>query len=454
MAKYVKFGRGAAARYNSATMDGLIYFATDTKQIHLDGVTYGYSTSDSSKLEGSITSIELGADQKTLTITKNDGSTATVVLLEATQEKSGLMSADDKKKLDTLAGGAETEGSVAKQVADAKSELEDKISKATVASADKTITVSASDSGTDLKVNIDGETIVKDSDGKLSVASKALTVEGEAAIEVEDGATGKTVKLNIASTEKVLSQSGSGLATTLKLDYVKDDKKVYLKGIDDDVISEIDATDFVADGFLDSVAYSTESGEENILVFTWNTTAGKTATKIDLSKYIDTYLAGDGLALDSATKTFSVKVKENDKYFEVTEDGVASKGIDEAIEAAIEEALGGEDAKPVNEQIEDAINALDSEVTSTDGTNVQVKVTQVDGKISAVSVPTDNTASKTELAAEVTARKAVTGVDADTYAPKADAHFIQAATSLKDADEKLDAALYELADALTWHEEN
>ena len=45
--------------------------------------------------------------------------------------------------------------------------------------------------------------------------------------------------------------------------------------------------------------------------------------------------------------------------------------------------------------ITSAINNLDSNKTSTDGTNVQVKVTQTDGKISAVNITTDTTASAT-----------------------------------------------------------
>lgn len=378
MANFVKFGFGVAEKYNSAEMAGMIYFATDTQEIFLDGVSYGYSAEEGQVVEGSIKSLELLEDQKTIKITFNSGGTTNLVLKEATTELPGLMSATDKAALDTLNGDENTEGSVKKQVADLKEELEGELAKATVASEDRTVTVTPGEDGTDLSVNIDGETIVKGEDGKLSVASKALTVEGEEAIEVEDGETGKTVKLNIASGDKVLSQSESGLASTLKLDYVKEEKKVYLKGLEDVVISEIDATDFVADGFLDSVAYSTESGEENILVFTWNTTAGKTATKIDLSRYIDTYLAGDGLALDSATKTFSVKVKEGDKYLEVTADGVASKGIDEAITTGIEE--------------------LDANVDSTGGTKVKVNVVEEDGKVKSVTVTETDIASAAEVA--------------------------------------------------------
>lgn len=378
MANFVKFGFGVAEKYNAGEMTGMIYFATDTQEIFLDGVSYGYSAEEGQVVEGSIKSLELLEDQKTIKITFNSGGTTNLVLKEATTELPGLMSATDKAALDTLNGDEETEGSVKKQVANLKEELEGELAKATVASEDKTVTVTPGEDGTDLSVNIDGETIVKGEDGKLSVASKALTVEGEDAVEVEDGETGKTVKLNIASGDKVLSQSESGLASTLKLDYVKEEKKVYLKGLEDVVISEIDATDFVADGFLDSVAYSTESGEENILVFTWNTTAGKTATKIDLSRYIDTYLAGNGLALDSATKTFSVKVKEGDKYLEVTADGVASKGIDEAITAAVDE--------------------LDANVDSTGGTKVKVNVVEEDGKVKTVTVTETDIASAAELA--------------------------------------------------------
>lgn len=44
--------------------------------------------------------------------------------------------------------------------------------------------------------------------------------------------------------------------------------------------------------------------------------------------------------------------------------------------------------------VRDAINALDAEVTSSDGTNVQVKVTETDGKVSAVNIATDNTENK------------------------------------------------------------
>lgn len=55
----------------------------------------------------------------------------------------------------------------------------------------------------------------------------------------------------------------------------------------------------------------------------------------------------------------------------------------------------------VNKQSADGIGALNAEKTSTDGTNVQVKVTEVAGKITAVNVTTDNTINATDLSNKV-----------------------------------------------------
>ena len=57
--------------------------------------------------------------------------------------------------------------------------------------------------------------------------------------------------------------------------------------------------------------------------------------------------------------------------------------------------VSSENNKAASEKaVRDAINALDSNATSTDGTNVQVKVTTKDGKISEVNITTDNTENK------------------------------------------------------------
>ena len=57
------------------------------------------------------------------------------------------------------------------------------------------------------------------------------------------------------------------------------------------------------------------------------------------------------------------------------------------------ESLGG-GAGSIANQIKSEIEKLDAEVPSTDGTNVQVKVTEVDGKITSVNITKDTTYSK------------------------------------------------------------
>ena len=52
----------------------------------------------------------------------------------------------------------------------------------------------------------------------------------------------------------------------------------------------------------------------------------------------------------------------------------------------------------VDEKIKTAIEALDSNATSVDGKNIQVKVTETDGKITAVNITTDNTVNSYDVA--------------------------------------------------------
>lgn len=101
---YLKFARGL---YNKYTPDGLdrdkIYFSTDTKQILVNGISYGVSQDDISSLvnqvEGSFKSVEY-TSPNILTFTTNNGVIKTVTLVEATQTSAGLMSQTDKLALD------------------------------------------------------------------------------------------------------------------------------------------------------------------------------------------------------------------------------------------------------------------------------------------------------------------------------------------------------------------
>ena len=110
--------------------------------------------------------------------------------------------------------------------------------------------------------------------------------------------------------------------------------------------------DIPQDTFLDSVRVT----ENNELEFTFNTASNKESVTVDISKFIDTYKAGDGISLNN--KIFSVKVVEN-KFVKVTADGI--KIVEGNIANDVE---GIADAKAVKEFVEGAIATEDSSIVS------------------------------------------------------------------------------------------
>lgn len=112
-------------------------------------------------------------------------------------------------------------------------------------------------------------------------------------------------------------------------------KAIRLLGSDNNA-SYVDVADFLKDSVLEGVSYNADT---NTLTFTWNTLdeeGNKVTTDVELTDMLSPYTAGNGINITE--QTISVKVKENDKYIEVTTDGIASKGIDDAIAQAIEDA--------------------------------------------------------------------------------------------------------------------
>lgn len=101
---------------------------------------------------------------------------------------------------------------------------------------------------------------------------------------------------------------------------------------------------------------------------------------------------------DSAVQDVTVDgvsvVNSSTKVAAVPNASTSAKGAVQ-LAGSIGATVASENNKAATEKaVRDAINALDAEVTSNDGTNVQVKVTEADGKISAVNVTTDNTENK------------------------------------------------------------
>lgn len=183
--------------------------------------------------------------------------------------------------------------------------------------------------------------------------------------EVVADAQTKTITLNtpadivrgLADAEKFLSlDAATGkLGATVGLTYYTDttgETPVYeirLTGKGGEVISTIDAKSFVKDGMLDKVELVVNPADQatgTYLVFTWNTEAGLSEPMyVPVTDLVDVYSQGNGIEIDG-NNVIKAKVKAEDPYLEVTTEGIASKGIDNAILVAKNAVIGtAEDAE-------------------------------------------------------------------------------------------------------------
>lgn len=340
------------------------------------------------------------------------------------------------------------------------------ISRGAVTSTNKTIGLTnGADGGIDINVNIDEKTIVKNTDtGVLSVASSALTqYVGSDAVKVSDvdSSNNKTVSLFIKDGENVLSQDENGLATTLSIAYEGNSRKVQLKGKNDELISEFDATAFVKDGMLKEAKVFTAEGTEQAITFDDKTTNEYTGLKVgnhyiafefnvtggasteasyqilDATTIIDVYKAGNGLALGEDKHTFSIKIADGSETFlAVDENGIKLSGVQGAIDTA------AASAKTV--------------VTEAKG-NVRVKVssnTETDGHIT-YTISEDDIAQKSLLEAEVTRSTKLdnaiiggVGLGTDGTHSKATGNYTKDATTITGEIAALDAQVKTNADAI------
>lgn len=269
----------------------------------------------------------------------------------------------------TLNGDDKTAGSVAKAVADAKSELTTEINKKVTAEDGKRLMTDAE--GTKLAGIAEGAQV--NVIETVKVNGEALTVEGKAVNVVIPAATVTGVK----SGDKVIALNGTELTSTLTYarEEVEGVDSLVLKGIDGAVLGSVPVADFVADGMLESVTPVEGTTE---FLFTFKKGNGTTESfKVDFGKFVDTYHADDEtLELDSTTNTFSVK----EGVFE-------SAGAAAAVKGEIETALEGYVTKDGDKVLSDN-NLTDELVELIDGAVQSVVIAE--GCESGAKVATEN----------------------------------------------------------------
>lgn len=142
----------------------------------------------------------------------------------------------------------------------------------------------------------------------------------------------------IATDDKVLGLNGTLLSSTLNLKYDSTTKKIQLLGIKNAVIAEVDASDFIKDGMVNTVSFDPSSKSLNI---TFNTDSGKETITVDLSSLVDTYTAGNGIAIDK--NAVSIKVDPtSEEFLSVDTAGVKISGVQNAINSAKNEVVGSD----------------------------------------------------------------------------------------------------------------
>lgn len=166
-------------------------------------------------------------------------------------------------------------------------------------------------------------------------------------------------------------------------------------------IADLVAADSAQDELIASKASQTDLDTANGKISTLEGYVGGKSVSGQITEKIETLDATVGSKTVSTNKHVAVEVVETDGLLTgltVTEDNIASAsdltaltGRVAANEATLAALGSGEGS--VGSQISNAINALNADEVSTEGTNIAVKVVQTAGKVSDVVITKDDTVS-------------------------------------------------------------
>lgn len=386
----IKFYRGNKAKYDELAHQDGIYFALDTKEIIVNGDSFGYCAEDHKEIQ----EVEYTAPD-TIVITYTDGTSSTVVLQTAEagesveDSKAGIISAEEIYKLSKIEAEAQVNvietvkvnnvpltPDADKAVNIDLSDVNDSIAKNKVTAADNSVTVTpGSGSGdsaepTKVAVKIKNGGSLNVTDEGLEVDQAALTkyVGDNKAIEVgeADSNNTKTVGLKLNSHEgNILTATADGLFSTVKikkLDVPETDSTVAsrygLVGLQPDG-TEINVGDVTIDILKDKYLKNVSLGQipegqpnagDDALVFVFNISDGTEITQyVNVSTFLREAEAGNGIEIKDGKYIIKLdtanieKNSQSEAYLQLGENGLKLVGINAEIAAAKTEVVAKAD---------------------------------------------------------------------------------------------------------------
>ena len=364
----LKFFRSATAP--AAADLGAIWFDSTNKLLKVKNATDwevydgGRNVTDATFVNGLLTITKASGENVTLDFKDVASASQTMKAFEALD--TAVKNA--QSKADTGVANAATAQSAAEA---AQTTADSKIASVT---GDTTVKAETVDHAVTLSLATSDKGNVKftqDADGlSANVTIPAATVTGVAANDKVLSLTNKLVSATIGL--------GYGDATTEALNGKKAIKLLGKEGV---VISEIDASAFIKDGMIQSVAFDTKTKHVTI---TFNTDAGREAIDVDLSTLVDTYKAGTGLSLAN-DGTFSVNTTTIATVEKATELANAAEQAAKTHANGLKENI---DAYTVNGKPISGSPILDGSMIAVGGTgahktaNLDTTVEDIYGKIS------------------------------------------------------------------------
>ena len=432
------YRNGVVLDSRKAAESRLKEFASGNTYTDLDGVAIlaryksEKNTNDILTLVGIMYEDQSGA--KSITIIdvedlKSDAKVEVDALKEAVEALKGNPSTSTSGETSVEGAKRYTDGKIAEL--DFTDEAEENKYVSSVSETDGKITVSRTAipivGVTDTKENDKFVTSIK-LEGNIVKAERAQITSSQVSREATTGITGVTVE---AALKEVKDRSIVSLSSTTPSDGTSSVLKKYTLYQNGEEIGGIDIPkDLVVTS--GSVVKGTWSGN----VFTEVESGNGTALKLVIANqtepvYINTldlvkdHVGGNGILI-SDTNEISIRIADGNEgnFLKLDAGGLKLEGVDAAIKKS---------ATVVEKKSDDA--------------HITVESRTENGHV-VYTIGSDNIASADSITAETATRKAIEGQSGNTYTANTGATYISGATSLNDADVKLDEAIKNLSSSV------